>query len=94
MADKTMTLKQRYAEPLSRARARAGRRIFFVYLGFYGLFIVAHVGWPQLTRYPVGGIGLGLIACVALMGATCVAALLFHLWCERLEYRARQGKPL
>ncbi|WP_321530633.1 DUF485 domain-containing protein [uncultured Desulfuromonas sp.] len=91
MADKTMTLKQRYAEPLSRERARIGRRIFFVYLALYGLFVLAHVAWPQLTRYPVGGVGLGLIACVVLMVATCVAALLFHLWCERLERRARQG---
>ena len=59
MADKTMTLKQRYAEPLSRERARIGRRIFFVYLALYGLFVLAHVAWPQLTRYPVGGVGLG-----------------------------------
>jgi fermentation-respiration switch protein FrsA (DUF1100 family) len=91
MADKTITLKQRYAEPLSRARARAGRRIFFVYLGIYALFILAHVGWPQLTRYSVGGIGLGLIGCLVLMAATFAAALVFHVWCERLERKIRPG---
>ncbi|PLX95504.1 MAG: hypothetical protein C0620_04010 [Desulfuromonas sp.] len=92
MNDHPLSLQQRHAEPLSRARARIGRRIFAGYLALYLLFVVAHVCWPQWSGYQVGGLGLGLLACAVLMVVTCLSALLFHLFCVRLERRAEQGQ--
>nr|WP_320048747.1 hypothetical protein [uncultured Desulfuromonas sp.] len=94
MSDEPLTLKQRYSEPMSRARAQIGLRIFVIYLGLYGLFVLCHVLYPELTGYTVAGVGLGLIGCVVLMVATCACALLFHLLCARLERKARlRGLP-
>lgn len=93
MDDEPLTLKQRYSDPLSRRRAQIGLRIFVVYLGLYGVFVLGHVACPELTGYTIGGVGLGLVACAVLMIATCVCALLFHLLCTRLERKARQGGP-
>ena len=70
---------------LASLNARAGLVLFFVYLAFYGGFMLLATFWPELMARPtpIGGVNLAIVYGVGLIAGALVVAAIYMWMCGR-----------
>ncbi|QDV38633.1 DUF485 domain-containing protein [Tautonia plasticadhaerens] len=77
---------------LISAHAKAGLRLFAVYLALYGAFVGVNAFAPGvMASRPTGGLNLAVAAGLGLIVAAAVLALVYMALCKRIADRHRAG---